>query len=75
MTQINVEAAGERLADLIAAAVRGEGVVITQANQPLVKLVPIEPPRGPRQAGSAKGLIWMAEDFDAPLVDFKEYME
>ncbi|MCL2624306.1 MAG: DUF2281 domain-containing protein [Planctomycetaceae bacterium] len=22
-----------------------------------------------------KGKIWMAEDFDAPLEDFKEYME
>jgi hypothetical protein len=27
-----------------------------------------------RQAGSAEGLIYMAEDFDAPLADFDEYM-
>ena len=27
----------------------------------------------PRQPGSAKGLIWMADDFDAPLDDFKDY--
>jgi hypothetical protein len=25
--------------------------------------------------GCAKGRIWMAEDFDEPLEDFKEYME
>jgi addiction module RelB/DinJ family antitoxin len=25
--------------------------------------------------GCMKGKIWMAEDFDAPLDDFKEYME
>lgn len=27
-----------------------------------------------RQAGSAKGEIFMADDFDAPLEDFAEYM-
>ncbi|MBK1718173.1 DUF2281 domain-containing protein [Thiocystis violacea] len=27
----------------------------------------------PRQPGSAQGKIWMAEDFDAPLDDFKDY--
>ena len=27
-----------------------------------------------RQFGSAKGLIKIAEDFDAPLEDFREYM-
>jgi len=25
--------------------------------------------------GSMKGKVWMAEDFDAPLDDFREYME
>lgn len=29
--------------------------------------------RLPRQPGSAKGLIWMANDFEAPLADFKDY--
>lgn len=27
----------------------------------------------PRQPGSAKGQVWIAEDFDAPLDDFKDY--
>jgi DNA-damage-inducible protein J len=26
------------------------------------------------KAGCMKGKIWMADDFDAPLEDFKEYM-
>jgi uncharacterized protein (DUF433 family) len=30
--------------------------------------------RGPRQFGSARGQIQMAEDFGAPLDDFKDYM-
>jgi len=27
----------------------------------------------PREPGSAKGLIWIADDFDAPIDDFKDY--
>jgi len=27
----------------------------------------------PRQQGSARGQIWMASDFDAPMVDFKDH--
>lgn len=34
-----------------------------------------EPPKKKRVAGLMKGQIHMADDFDAPLDDFKEYME
>jgi len=30
--------------------------------------------RPPFQFGCMKGQIWMADDFDAPLDDFEEYM-
>lgn len=33
-----------------------------------------ETPRKKRKAGSAKGEIFMADDFEAPLEDFAEYM-
>ncbi len=29
--------------------------------------------KGPRQPGSARGQVWMAPDFDAPLENFKDY--
>ena len=29
--------------------------------------------RQPRQPGSARGQVWMAADFDEPLVYFKDY--
>lgn len=32
-----------------------------------------DPPPGPVVLGGLEG-VWMAEDFDAPLEDFKEYM-
>ena len=31
--------------------------------------------RPPFEYGSMTGKIWIADDFDAPLEDFKEYME
>jgi hypothetical protein len=34
-----------------------------------------EQPKRVRKAGTLKGQIWMSDDFDAPLEDFKEYME
>jgi len=77
MTQVTREQAQEQLGDLIAKAIEGEEVIITSDNQPAVKLVPAkvagELPRV-RRAGSAKGKIIMADDFDAPLDDFNEYM-
>ena len=76
MVQVSVEEAKTKLPDLIAAAINGESVFITQDDQQIVQLTPIPlPSKGNRKAGSAKGLIHMADDFDAPLEDFKEYME
>ena len=73
MLQVNVEEAKVRLLDLINAVLRGETVVILKAPQEAVQLVPALPVAR-RQFGSAKGLVIMAEDFDAPLPDFNEYM-
>ena len=35
---------------------------------------PKEEPFKEREFGCLKGQIWMADDFDAPLDDFKDYM-
>ena len=37
-------------------------------------LVAEMPQRKNRQFGRMKGKMWMADDWDAPLEDFKEYM-
>jgi len=73
MLRVSLEEAKPRLLDLINAVLKGETVFIIKDSQQTVQLVPaVPPPR--RQFGSAKGLIVMAEDFDAPLSDFDEYM-
>lgn len=43
--------------------------------QVIISFTPTEArPRKPRKFGCLKGQIWMADDFDAPLEDFKDYM-
>ena len=38
------------------------------------ELIADEPPKKNRQFGRLKGKIWMADDWDAPLEDFREFM-
>jgi len=49
-------------------------VILTEEGEPVARIIPITRARGSREFGSAKGLIYMAEDFDAPLEDFGDYM-
>ena len=72
--QIPLEEATQNLPSLIAAAIRGEVVLITTENQEVIQLLPIKQAKKSRQFGSAKGLIHMSADFDAPLEDFRGYM-
>ncbi len=68
--QVEVEQAREQLTDLIEEAMRGSEVVITRGHLPLVRLVEVRAAkRRRRRPGSAKGLITIADDFDAPLDD------
>ena len=64
----------QKLENLIDAALRGEPAFIERDDKALVQLIPLKQMLHPRKAGSAKGLIVMAEDFDAPLADFADYM-
>lgn len=78
MTYATLEDAATHLAQLIDQANSGEEVIITHETAPIAKIVPVsketsEPRKG--GFGSAKHkLIYMADDFDAPLEDFKDYM-
>lgn len=66
------------LEELFDAALRGEEVLITGTHDQetrIVRMVATDsnaiPPRRP---GSARGQIWMSDDFDEPLEEFEEYM-
>jgi len=75
LPHVSVQEAKARLPDLVEAAMGGIAVVITQDNRPVVKLVPLAQSEPHPRFGSAAGLIAMSEDFDAPLEDFKDYIQ
>jgi len=73
--QVSLEQAQTQFPLLIQQAINGHEIVIMQHNIPVVKLVSIPKSKPRAQFGSAKGLITISDDFDAPLEDFKEYMQ
>jgi hypothetical protein len=75
MVQVSLEEANGKLFDLATAAFRGETVVIQMNETSMIQLVPIVDCSSQPQFGSARGLIEMEDDFDAPLADFHEYMQ
>jgi antitoxin (DNA-binding transcriptional repressor) of toxin-antitoxin stability system len=70
MQQVSLNEAQEHLLTLVDAAIQGETVLIVRDDQHTVQLVPVVSTKPTRKAGSAKGLISIAEDFDALLEDF-----
>ena len=75
MKTIDINQALPQISKLIAKAVDGEEIIITKNNQPIVKLVSLQPlPKRPPLFGSDRGLISIRDDFDEPLEDFKDYM-
>jgi prevent-host-death family protein len=73
MSTVTLDIAQANLSDLIEDAIRGKEVFITKDGKSLVKLVPVSQPKPRPVFGSAKGLISMSDDFDAPLEDFQDY--
>jgi prevent-host-death family protein len=71
---IDLKQAQAHLADLVEQAKQGGEVVLTEGGEPVAKIIPISRARTPREFGSAKGLITIADDFDEPLEDFRDYM-
>jgi len=77
MATVTLEEAQAQLPTLIEQLQPGEELVITRDHCPLARLTKaakLEKPQ--RKLGTLKGtVLYMAPDFDAPLDDFKEYME
>jgi antitoxin (DNA-binding transcriptional repressor) of toxin-antitoxin stability system len=71
MATQELEVETSELSDLVDAAEKGDEVVLTRKGEPLARITPFR--RG-RQAGSARGLFTVPDDFDEPLDDFRDYM-
>ena len=75
METIDINIALPQIKELLEIASTGEEIIITQNNQPMVKLVSVQPlNKRPSLFGSDKDIISISDDFDEPLEDFKDYM-
>jgi len=75
MTTVTLQEAQANLPELIDRLPPGEVLVIVRGDQPVAKLV-AESPHGrcARQPGMGRDqILFIADDFDAPLEDFREY--
>jgi antitoxin (DNA-binding transcriptional repressor) of toxin-antitoxin stability system len=76
IVQVNIHEAKTQLSKLIQEALKGKEVIIAKGNKPIVRLDVLPSARAHRSIGNAKGLVLsMADDFDEPLDDFRDYME
>jgi prevent-host-death family protein len=71
--RVNMHDAKSRLSELVAAAERGEDVVIARNGAPAVRLVAVSAEHAPVRLGALQGEIELGPDFDAPLPDFDAY--
>jgi len=63
-----VHEAKTQFSRILAKVQAGEEVIIAKAGEPIARIVPIRS-SGLRVPDSMQGLMWVADDFDAPLPD------
>ena len=66
-TSVALDIAQKELPNLIEDVLLGGHVLITKDKRPVAELIPVAGERPKPKFGSAKGLLSMSEDFDAPL--------
>ena len=67
MRTVNVHEAKTHLSRLLDRVASGEQIVIAKAGRPVARLVPVAVGSGDRELGRDRGLVWISDDFDAPL--------
>lgn len=63
---LNLYDAKTQLSALVEEAAAGAEIIIAKAGKPMAKLVAFRE-TARRKPGRAKGLVWISDDFDAPL--------
>jgi prevent-host-death family protein len=67
--EVNIHEAKTHFSRLLQRVAQGEEVTIARAGVPVARLVPLESKKKIRPLGFARGEVWIADDFDAPLPD------
>ena len=73
-TVVNMHDAKSSLSRLVKRAAAGEEILIANHGKPVAMLTRIPAARKKIPWDAFKGKIEMADDFDAPLKDFKDYV-
>lgn len=68
-TTIDIHEAQTRLLELLPLVAAGNEVIVTHAQKPVMRLVPINNGVKHRVAGLHAGMGWISDDFDEPLPD------
>jgi prevent-host-death family protein len=67
--EVNIHEAKTHFSRLLQRVAAGEEITIARAGVPVAKLVPLTQKNNRRPLGFARGEVWVADDFDAPLPD------
>jgi prevent-host-death family protein len=66
---VNIHSAKTHFSKLVQHVESGEEITIARAGVPVARLVPAVKEQKVRPLGFARGQVWVADDFDAPLPD------
>lgn len=66
---VDIRDAQAQWADLIQLVLAGNEILLTQAQKPVMRLVPVANGEKAHTAGLHAGMGWMSDDFDAALPD------
>jgi len=67
MRTFNIHEAKTHFSKLLDRVAAGEEIIIARAGEPIARLTAYDPPD--RVGGDWEGLVWIGDDFDAPLPD------
>ena len=68
-TTIDIQEVQKRWRELLSLVISGQEITVTQAQKPVMRLVPVQTDVKPRGASLHAGMGWMSDDFDVPLPD------
>ena len=71
MTKVTIHQAKTHLSKLIAEVLAGGEVIIAKGQEPVVRLVPVNPVRKPRKPGALRGQIDIGPEFFEPLPEIE----
>ncbi len=69
---VGMHEAKTHLSRLVRRVQDGDDVIVENNGRPVARLIPYVELRVVRPRGFVRGELWMADDFDAPIVDLED---